>query len=190
MKKKKEFNEDVKLKCLLWSARHCGVCGKPCGLDIEIAHIDPDGDNSQDNATPACYECHANMGRYWNKHALGNKYKFKEIKKSRDQIYEKYTTQLIPGFLTVIHPVFGEKTYRLPRVGFSITPVGRFIPVKAKIIATSYLDGEKLEKMIFSNEKPYFNGGIVWNLNPGLTFNGNFTLPIKDVNNFLKCYKI
>jgi len=184
MVKKKEFTEDIKLKCLLWSARHCGICGKPCGLDIEIAHIDQNGDDSQDNATPACYYCHANMGRYYSKHGRGNKYRFKEIKKSRDQIYEKYTSELIPSLLTVVHPNTPQPNSILPKVAVLVKPVGRFIPVKARITATTYIDGKKTERKIPPGEKPYYNGNITWNLNPGLTFLGNFTLPIKNIDSF------
>jgi len=64
----------------------------------------------------------------------------------------------------------------LPSVGFSITPVGRFIPVKARIAARVFLCGNDLGQ-IDDSEKPYYSGKIVWNLNPGITFNGNFRLP-------------
>ena len=184
MTEKIEFTEDIKLKRLLWSARHCGICGKPCGLDIEIAHIEQNGDHSQDNATPAYYYCHANMGRYNTQHTLGNKYRFKEIKKTRDQIYEKYTSELIPSMLTTIHPRTTQANSILPKVAVSVNLVGRFIPVKARIIATTYIDGKKIKRKIPPGEKPYYTGKITWNLNPGLTFFGNFTLPIKDINNF------
>ena len=39
--KKGDFSDDVKLKCLLWSDRHCCLCGKQCGINIEIHHIIP-----------------------------------------------------------------------------------------------------------------------------------------------------
>ncbi len=171
----KEFSEDVKLKCLLWSGRHCGVCGKACGLDIEVAHIDQTGENNQDNAIPVCFKCHADMGRYFDEHPRGSKYKFKELKMLRDQIYDKYTNDLVPTILARFLPVSGQKGINLPKVGFSITPIGRFIPVKARITVRAFLGGKDLG-LIYS-KKPYYSGKIIWNLNPGLTFNGNFDLP-------------
>jgi hypothetical protein len=176
MGRKKDFAEDIKLKCLLWSDRHCCICEKACGLDIQVAHIDANGGSIQDNAIPLCYKCHADVGRYVDKHPLGTKYRIAELKKRRDQIYERYTSHLVPGILAVFHPVSGEKSYKLPQVGFSITPVGRFIPVKARITVRAFLCGNDLG-VINDAEKPYYSGKIIWNLNPGLTFGGNFSLP-------------
>ena len=175
MSKRNDFSEDVKLQCLLWSDRHCCVCGTSCGLDIEVAHIDSKGKSTQDNAIPVCYKCHADLGRYIDLHPRGNKYRIEELKKRREQIYERYTSHLVPGLLPVVHPTSGETGLRLPQIGFSITPVGRFIPVKARIIAKAFLGGKDLGEI--HSKKPYYEGGITWHLNPGLTFMGNFTLP-------------
>ncbi|MCW4015919.1 MAG: HNH endonuclease [Candidatus Bathyarchaeota archaeon] len=176
MEKKKPFSEEVKTKCLLWSDRHCGVCGKSCGLDIEVHHIDPKEDNIQDNAIPVCYNCHAKLGRYIDSQPRGTKYKIQEIKKSRDQIYERYTSHLVPGLLPTIYPTSTEpSTYYLPQIGFAIAPVGQFIPVKATIVVKTFLGGKDLGKI--GSKIPYYDGGIIWHLNPGLRFRGNFTIP-------------
>jgi hypothetical protein len=174
MAKHQDFSEDVKRKVLLWSDRHCCVCGKACGVDIEVAHLDAKGKADIDNAIPVCFDCHGAIGRYDDKHPIGSKYKIEELKQRREQIYERYTNKLVPGFLISIN----ENGLKLPRVGTSISPVGRFIPVKAKIKITVYLGGRSLGSVDCVHcEKPYYSGGIVWNLNPGITFNGNFTLP-------------
>ncbi len=175
MGKKNDFSEDVKLKCLLWSDRHCCVCEASCGLDIEVAHIDTKAENIQDNAIPVCYKHHADLGRYIDSHPRGNKYRIQEIKKRRDQIYERYTSHLVPGLLPVIHPTSAEKGIHLPKVVFTVTPVGRFIPVKARIIVKTFLGGKNLGEI--GSKKPYYDGGIIWHLNPGLTFVGNFNIP-------------
>ena len=177
MGRKKDFSQEIKLKCLLWSDRHCCVCDKACRLDIQVAHIDSNGANIQDNAIPVCFKCHADLGRYVDKHPLGTKYGIAELKKRRDQIYERYTSNLVPGILAVFHPVFGEKSNQLPDVGFTITPVGRFIPVKARITVRAFLGGNDLGVIDEFSEKPYYSGKIIWNLNPGLTFRGHFYLP-------------
>ena len=175
MGKKNAFSKEVKSKCFLWSDRHCCVCGTSCGLDIEVAHIDEKAEMTQDNAIPVCYRCHADLGRYKDSHPRGNKYRFQELKKRRDQIYERYTNHLVPVILPVIHPTHGERGIHLPTVVFTITSVGRFIPVKARIIVKTFLGGKDLGEI--GSEKPYYDGGVTWHLNPGLTFRGNFTLP-------------
>jgi hypothetical protein len=171
---RKEFSEEVKRKVLLWSYRHCCICGKSCGLDIEIAHINPAKKRNAgdiDNAIPVCYHCHADLGRYFTKHPKGTKYKDEEIKKRRDQVYEQYTNHLVPALLTSVLPA------PLPRVIFKITPSGRFIPVQVKGIIHAFLDGEDLGAI--EDSKPYYAGRIKWNLNPGVGFVGNFALPQK-----------
>jgi hypothetical protein len=169
-----EFSEEVKRKVLLWSYRHCCICGKACGLDIEIAHINPAksrGADDIDNAIPVCYSCHADLGRYYDKHPRGTKYKDEEIKKRRNQVYEQYTSHLVPALLPTILPA------QLPKVIFRIIPFDRFIPVKVKGIIHVFLDGEDLGPI--EDSKPYYSGRIIWNLNPGVGFIGNFTLPRK-----------
>jgi len=178
MTKDNDFSEDTKIKVLLWSDRHCCVCGERCGLDIEVHHIDPKGSKDIDNAIPVCYTCHAHLGRYIDSQPRGTKYRFEEIKKRRDQIYERYTRHLVPGILPSVYQRYlGQKIFELPRVGFSIKPVGRFIPVKAIVIIKVFLGGEDLGKI--SDSKPYYGGDIIWNLNPEITINGNFSIPQK-----------
>jgi hypothetical protein len=178
MTKDDDFSEDTKIKVLLWSDRHCCVCGKRCGLDIEVHHIDSKGGEDIDNAIPVCYTCHAHLGRYIDSQPRGTKYKVKETKKRRDQIYERYTRHLVPGILPSVYQRYlGQKVFELPRVGFIIKPVGRFIPVKAIVIMKVFLGGQFLEKI--NSAKPYYNGEIIWNLNPGIGVNGNFTIPQK-----------
>jgi hypothetical protein len=176
MGRTKDFSKQIKLNCLLWSDRHCCICGEECRLDIQIAHINENGKKDQDNAIPVCYKCHADMGRYNDKHPLGNKYRFEELKKRREQIYERSTSNLVPSILAFFRPVSSETGIELPLVGFSIIPVGRFIPVQARISVRVFLGGRDLGEI--ESTKPYYNNKIVWNLNPGLRFNGNFSLPI------------
>ena len=56
-----EFRDEDKVKMLLWSDRHCCLCKKACGTDIEIAHIDADSGNDMNNGIPLCYNCHAEI---------------------------------------------------------------------------------------------------------------------------------
>ena len=65
--RKYDFNEEQKVKVLLWCARHCCLCGKHCGVAIEVAHIEK-GSNDIDNAIPLCFQCHAEVGHYNRSH--------------------------------------------------------------------------------------------------------------------------
>ncbi len=181
MRRKKDFNEEIKLRCLLWSARRCCICDKACGLDIEIAHIDPKGGSSFDNAIPVCYTHHAEIGRYNREHPKGNKYRIKELKRRREQIYEKYTRELIPPLLFYLTPRdVDPERFPLPRVGFVVENRGVFLPVKFRVWARVFLGVENLG-LIESSNKPYYSGGITWNLNAGHIFFGNFSVPEKCV---------
>lgn len=172
--KRKEFTEDTKLKCLLWSYRHCCLCDKVCGTDIEIAHTDKPEDNNIDNAIPLCYDCHAEISRYNDEHPRGNKYRPRELKSRRDQIYEKYTRHLVPPVLYKLNPVtFMDSNREKPRVGFQISHLGDYLPVKTTVDVEPFLGGESLG----SGRGFYYSGKIKWHLNPRQTIVGNF--PIK-----------
>lgn len=86
-KRKYDFNEDDKVKILLWCGRHCCLCGKFAGVGIEVAHLEKTSSDI-DTAIPLCFDCHASVGHYNSKHPRGKKYSIKELKARRDQIYE------------------------------------------------------------------------------------------------------
>jgi hypothetical protein len=177
MKRLKDFSEETKVRCLLWSDRHCCLCEKVCGTDIEVAHIDPNGGNDLDNAIPLCYQCHAAIGKYNPKHPRGIKYKIAELKARREQIYEKYTRQLVPPVQFNVMPTYENKgAISLPRVGFTISHLGDRNPVNAKINVRVFL-GDKEIPLSGNPKKPYYSGGIVWNLNSRQYFIGNFNVP-------------
>lgn len=181
--KRKEFSPEAKRKCLLWSDRHCCLCGKFCGPDIEIDHINPKGRNDQDNAIPLCYDCHAKKGSYNIEHPRGTKYKPEELKIRRDQIYERYTRHLVPPIDWQITQLIGKGARErtpLPRVGFNISHLGDFPPAKAKVQVKVFLGYRNLG-VIKNPEKPYYSDGIRWNLNPRHMVFGNFGVPTECV---------
>jgi hypothetical protein len=113
-------------------------------------------------------------GQYNDSHPRGIKYRIDELRQRRDQIYERYTSHLVPGILPAVYPSSsGDKA----NIEFFVQPVGKFIPVRAKLVIEVFLNGEDLGKI--QSQKPYYSGVIVWNLNPGIGINGNFTLPAK-----------
>jgi len=179
----KRFSEKVKTKCLLWSNRHCCICDKECGLDIEVAHIDPKGGEVFENAIPVCYTHHAQIGRYITEHPKGNKYRIIELTKRREQIYEKYTRHLVPPLLFYIVPRMSDPrpfAYELPRVGFVIENHGVNLRIRLKVRIRAFLGGKEINIQT-DPRKQYYTEGITWNLNAGHNFFGNFSIDKKCV---------
>lgn len=88
---RREFSKSVVESVLIKCRRYCCVCGQWCGQKIEIHHIDSPDDNSENNAIPVCFNCHAEIGHYNAKHPKGKKYSVNELKKLRDLTYTKYS---------------------------------------------------------------------------------------------------
>lgn len=84
------FDIKTKTNAFLRCARICCLCFKQCGSKIEAAHIvsgKAGGPSDDDNCIPLCFDCHADIGAYNDKHPKGNKYRPKELKARRDQVY-------------------------------------------------------------------------------------------------------
>jgi hypothetical protein len=177
VRRKSDFSEDIKAKALLWGDRHCCLCGKPCGTDIEVAHIEK-GRNDLDNAIPLCYDCHAKIGRYNEDHPRGNRYRPEELKMRREQVYERHTRHLVPPIdfqVTQRIGIGATESSPLPRVGFIVRHLGDSFPVRLRIKVKAFLGGKDLG-LIENPKKPYYSGGITWNLNPRHVFFGNFSV--------------
>jgi hypothetical protein len=84
----KKISEDV----LIASGCHCCLCHKFCGTKIELHHIKQKADGGEDsfeNCIALCFDCHAEVKAYNPKHPKGKKYTEKELKRHRDNWYEK-----------------------------------------------------------------------------------------------------
>jgi hypothetical protein len=84
------FPPNIAEKALVCCGRHCCLCHKFCGPKIELHHIVPESDGGEDtfeNCTPLCFDCHADVGAYDSKHPKGRKYKASELKAHRDRWY-------------------------------------------------------------------------------------------------------
>lgn len=174
--------EENKIKCLLWCNRHCCLCDKVCGINIEIHHIEKNSSDDIDNLMPLCFTCHADVEHYNEKHPKGNKYRIKELKTRRNQIYEKYTRHLVPpisfGFTQTIEdaPPNTQKR-KLPNIGFYLRHEGIMNPVRVLIKLKVFL-GEKNITEDIKYGKGYYNGKRPWKLNPQFRYkNANFNLP-------------
>jgi len=171
MSRKKDFRQEDILRALIWCDRHCCLCGKKCGPRIEVAHIDPKGSATLDNAIPLCFDCHQTTGSYNPRHPRGRSYRPAELKARREQIYEQHTANLIPPLLYRLCQ--GPNGRRLPDVGFTITHPGGPHWVKVRI-RIAVAQGNRQLGPVESN---HYDGTYIWNLNPGFGVNGHFALP-------------
>jgi hypothetical protein len=169
------FNEKDRTKALLWCDRHCCLCKKACGVNIEVHHIVPEaagGSNDIDNAIPLCLDCHSEVVRYNQEHPIGTKYKSGELKARRDQVYEEFTRHLVP-------PIHCEITQQLapggkrsfPDVGFIISHLGDSLPVRVRVVVVSVLPSGDAKL-----SSPFYSGEKCWNMNPRMTFYGHFKM--------------
>lgn len=86
------FPPNVKENALVSCGRCCCICHKFCGIKIEVHHIQEEangGSNTEDNAIPLCFDCHADQRSYDHKHPKGNKYSESELRRHKDNWYEK-----------------------------------------------------------------------------------------------------
>jgi HNH endonuclease len=170
------FDVKTRTKVLLWCDRHCCLCKKPCGINIEVHHVEPEaagGLDHIDNAIPLCFDCHGAVQHYNDEHPRGTKYKADELKARRDQVYEEFTRHLVPP----VHYVLTQElprggTRHFPDVGFVITHHADSLPVKARVHIQPDRPGERLDL-----PAGYYTGETVWHLNPRFTVSGHFEIP-------------
>lgn len=82
------FNEQEAEDLLVQCHRRCCVCHKFCGVKIELDHIEPrneGGSDEIDNAIPLCFDCHAEVHHYNDRHPRGRKFSPRELREHRDQ---------------------------------------------------------------------------------------------------------
>lgn len=89
------FSPDVKLRALVACGRCCCICHKFCGIKIECHHIIQEADggpSTVENCIPLCFDCHADMLAYDDKHPKGTKYRPEELRLHRDNWFSKVGT--------------------------------------------------------------------------------------------------
>ncbi len=82
------FPRDQVSELLARCHRRCCICHRFSGVKIETDHIKPKeqgGDDSIDNAIPVCFECHAEIHGYNDKHPRGRKFLPEELRLHKDQ---------------------------------------------------------------------------------------------------------
>jgi len=82
------FNRDGVAELLAACGRRCCICHRFCGVKIETDHIQPKSEGGSDdieNAIPVCFECHAEIHSYNDKHPRGRKYTPAELRLHRER---------------------------------------------------------------------------------------------------------
>lgn len=94
------FSKKVKDEVLVKSARHCCVCHKRTGLNIEVHHIIPleqGGKNTIENAIALCFDCHADAGHYFAGHPKGTRVSPEELRMARERWFVNVEQNNIVG---------------------------------------------------------------------------------------------
>lgn len=82
------FDRSEVSRLLVECHRRCCICHRFCGVKIETDHIVPNNDlgtDDIDNAIPVCFECHAEIHSYNERHPRGRKYMPEELKRHKEQ---------------------------------------------------------------------------------------------------------
>ena len=169
---RKRFRPSDRRRCLLWCARHCCICGKNCGLDIELDHLDARARapalNKIDNALPVCYDCHASLERSRRGGPRGSKYSDEELKQRRDQVYDEHTRHLVP---VIGYGPVNDANVEFPAVRFRIENKDGSLQVKVRCVVEIWVGGK-----FFGTPIKHYGGKRDWACNPGLTILGWFNL--------------
>lgn len=167
------FNADDTIKVLLWCGRHCCLCEKLTGVGIELAHL-PGKESSSDieDAIPLCFDCHAAIGHYNKSHPRGRHFSAEELRARRDQVYDKFTSHLVPPVEYMLTQHRPRPPRVLPDIGFLIDNLGDRYPVQARVSIT--LARGMSQTVVPSN---HYNGRHLWNLNARQGISGHFQLP-------------
>lgn len=86
------FTDTTAREVLVRSGRCCCICHRFCGTKIELHHIIPieqRGDDSLENCIPVCFDCHADIGHYNDKHPRGRKYTSGELRAHKDHWFAR-----------------------------------------------------------------------------------------------------
>ncbi len=82
------FSQKEVVQLLAACHRRCCICHRFCGVKIETDHIVPAADGGADdidNAIPVCFECHAEIHSYNDKHPRGRKLRPEELRAHKEQ---------------------------------------------------------------------------------------------------------
>jgi hypothetical protein len=172
------FPLELRTKLLLWCDRHCCLCKKAAGINIEVHHLVPEragGPDDIDNAIPLCFDCHGHVEHYNSEHPVGTKYRVEELRQRREQVYEEFTRHLVPPIHYQLTQDLGNSRARtFPDVGFILTHPGDSLPVKVRVQVAPERPDKPLQ---IEDPIGYYNGRTPWHLNPRFAVSGHFRVP-------------
>lgn len=90
------FPRDLVDDLLVACHRRCCICHRVCGVKIETDHIVPKSEGGTDdiaNAIAVCFDCHAEIHSYNDKHPRGRKFRPEELRKHKEQWLELCKTK-------------------------------------------------------------------------------------------------
>src|SRR5262249_49897622 len=106
------FPPEVATPLLIACHRRCCICHRFCGVKMELDHIVQAADggrNSEDNAIPVCFDCHAEIHSYNDRHPKGTKFCSEDLRGYKNQCFEtrwgKPDTQLSAARDTDVGPL-------------------------------------------------------------------------------------
>ena len=82
------FNRNEVAALLAACHRRCCICHRFCGVKMETDHMlprDEGGTDDIDNAIPVCFECHAEIHSYNDRHPRGRKFLPEELRAHKEQ---------------------------------------------------------------------------------------------------------
>jgi hypothetical protein len=83
-----KFSQQDVIDLLVKCHRRCCICHRYCGVKVEIDHIvqaADDGTGDIANAIVVCFECHAEIHSYNDRHPRGRKFRPEELRKHKEQ---------------------------------------------------------------------------------------------------------
>lgn len=174
---RRKFSKKTRNQVLLWCARHCCLCGKSCGLNIEIDHIQPELAspklNAVDNAIPVCYDCHAVLEQSRASSPRGSSFSVEEVKARREQVYEDHTRHLVP---VLSYGPINDPNMAFPCVRFFIQNNDGSLQVWAQCVVDILVEGK-----LYGRPVGHYRGERDWICNPGLAAIGWFDLSNRSV---------
>lgn len=85
------INEKKAAELMALCHRRCCICHRFCGVKMELHHMQPKesgGSDDIDNIIAVCFECHAEIASYNDKHPRGRKFKLEELRLHKKQWLE------------------------------------------------------------------------------------------------------
>ncbi|WP_057940575.1 HNH endonuclease [Algoriphagus resistens] len=152
------FPPNIKEKELISSARHCCVCHRFTGVNVEVHHIKQEADggpNTFENAISLCFDCHSFAGHYNNRHPKETKYSQSELIKAKLNWHKLVKTNYIKPPLSdgkILSKYLVCKDFE----SFTAMLKGDFnnLPIKPPLLVKSP-QGALVEKILARNEESF-----------------------------------